>query len=522
MNLIASVLLGSFLHFAPTDTTNYQLVVGSYTQKGNPGIEVYSVNGVTGKPSLKYTRENSNASYLTLTKDGKYLYAVSEGNSEKSAVNAYQLNSQGTFEKTNSTPTIGAGPCFITFREESNTIYTANYTSGSLSVFKTENGNVLPIAQEIKYKGSSVNKARQEASHAHNVVLSPDHTYLFVTDLGGDKIYQHKIYADGLVDENYTSITVGAGNGPRHFVFDEAGKFGYLISEMSGTVDVFALNQNKLTALQSIVADTAYTKIPKAKGSGDIHISPSGKWLVTTNRVSSNELTIFKIGTDGLLTKMYHQPVLKKPRNFSFDPTGHFVYVASQEEDKVQIFSFDDASGKLTDTYQIMDIKSPVCLQFSNEPIEITPEERLKALNIKLIPVVPPIANYLKQVQVGKLIYLSGHGPDKPEGGQMYGKLGKDVTIEEGQAAARLTGISLLSTLKSYIGDLSKVKRIVKVLGLVSSDPSFIQQPKVMNGFSDLMVDVFGERGKHARSAVGVASLPNNISVEIEMIVELK
>ena len=153
---------------------------------------------------------------------------------------------------------------------------------------------------------------------------------------------------------------------------------------------------------------------------------------------------------------------------------------------------------------------------------EITPEERLKALKINLIPVVPPIANYLKQVQVGKLVYLSGHGPDKPDGGQMYGKLGKDVTIEEGQAAARLTGISLLSTLKSYVGDLSKVKRIVKVLGLVSSDPSFVQQPKVMNGFSDLMVEVFGERGKHARSALGVASLPNNICVEIEMIVELK
>jgi enamine deaminase RidA (YjgF/YER057c/UK114 family) len=104
----------------------------------------------------------------------------------------------------------------------------------------------------------------------------------------------------------------------------------------------------------------------------------------------------------------------------------------------------------------------------------------------------------------------------------MYGHLGKDVTIEEGQLAARLTGISMLSTLKSYIGDLNKVKRIVKVLGLVNSEPSFAQQPMVMNGFSNLMVEVFGERGKHARSAVGVAALPNNISVEIEMIVELK
>jgi enamine deaminase RidA (YjgF/YER057c/UK114 family) len=104
----------------------------------------------------------------------------------------------------------------------------------------------------------------------------------------------------------------------------------------------------------------------------------------------------------------------------------------------------------------------------------------------------------------------------------MFGHLGKDVTIEEGQLAARLTGISMISTLKAYIGDLNKVKRIVKVLGLVNSEPNFTQQPQVMNGFSNLMVEIFGEKGKHARSALGVAALPNNISVEIEMIVELK
>jgi enamine deaminase RidA (YjgF/YER057c/UK114 family) len=219
---------------------------------------------------------------------------------------------------------------------------------------------------------------------------------------------------------------------------------------------------------------------------------------------------------------MYHQPVARRPRNFSFSPIGNFVFVASQAEDKVQIFAFDDATGKLTDTHQDLTIKGPVCLVFANEPMEVNPEERIKQLNIQLIPVVPPIANYVKQVQVGNLVYLSGHGPDKPGGGQMYGHLGKDVTIEEGQLAARLTGISMLSTLKSYIGDLNKVKRIVKVLGLVNSDPNFTQQPQVINGFSNLMVEIFGESGKHARSAVGVAALPNNISVEIEMIVELK
>ena len=150
------------------------------------------------------------------------------------------------------------------------------------------------------------------------------------------------------------------------------------------------------------------------------------------------------------------------------------------------------------------------------------PEARIKELGIQLIKPTPPIANYVKAVRMGNLVYLSGHGPDKPEGGVVTGKVGSDLTLEQGRDAARLAGISLLSTLKAEIGDLNKVKRIVKVMGMVNSVPTFDKHPAVINGFSDLMVDVFGENGKHARSAVGMASLPNNIAVEIEMIVELK
>lgn len=139
-----------------------------------------------------------------------------------------------------------------------------------------------------------------------------------------------------------------------------------------------------------------------------------------------------------------------------------------------------------------------------------------------MIQPVAPTANFLKAVRVGNLVYLSGHGPDKREGGQVTGKVGSDLTIEQAQEAARLVGISLLSTLKKEIGSLNKVKRIVKVLGMVNCIPSFEKHSQVINGFSDLMAEVFGENGKHARSSVGVSSLPANIPVEIEMIVELK
>ncbi len=149
------------------------------------------------------------------------------------------------------------------------------------------------------------------------------------------------------------------------------------------------------------------------------------------------------------------------------------------------------------------------------------PETKLKALGITLPAVDKPVANYVKAVRVGNLLFLSGHGPCGPLAPGQIGKVGKELTIEQGAATARATGICLLATLKSELGQLSRVKRIVKVLGMVNAADTFGDQPKVMNGFSDLMVQVFGDRGRHARSAVGMGSLPGNMAVEIEMIVEV-
>jgi enamine deaminase RidA (YjgF/YER057c/UK114 family) len=151
------------------------------------------------------------------------------------------------------------------------------------------------------------------------------------------------------------------------------------------------------------------------------------------------------------------------------------------------------------------------------------PESNLKKMGIVVPEMTRPIANYVKYVRTGNLVFLSGHGPRNNKGEDITGKLGANMTIEQGYEAAKACGIQLLSTLKDACGgDLKKVKRIVKVLGMVNCTTEFTQQPKVMNGFSDLMVSVFGEKGKHARSAVGMHALPNNIAVEIEMVVELE
>ncbi len=149
-------------------------------------------------------------------------------------------------------------------------------------------------------------------------------------------------------------------------------------------------------------------------------------------------------------------------------------------------------------------------------------DKKLKELNIELFVPGKPIANYVKAVRTSNLLYLAGHGPTKADGSNTIGKVGRELTTEQGYEAARQTGISILSTLKAEVGDLNKVKRIVKVLGMVNCTENFTDQPKVINGFSDLMVAVFGEKGKHARSAVGMYALPLNMSVEIEIVVELE
>jgi enamine deaminase RidA (YjgF/YER057c/UK114 family) len=150
-------------------------------------------------------------------------------------------------------------------------------------------------------------------------------------------------------------------------------------------------------------------------------------------------------------------------------------------------------------------------------------EARLKELGITLPPPPRPVANYVPGVQVGPLLFLSGHGPIRTEGTPTArGKVGRDLTTEEGAGVAREVGLNLLASARAILGSLDRVKRVVKVLGMVRSAEGFGEQPKVINGFSDLMVEVFGEAGRHARSAVGMAELPMGIPVEIEMILEVE
>ena len=150
-------------------------------------------------------------------------------------------------------------------------------------------------------------------------------------------------------------------------------------------------------------------------------------------------------------------------------------------------------------------------------------ESRIKELGLTLPQPPKPLGNYVPGVRVGNLLFLSGHGPVRVNGvPTARGKVGRDLSLEDGYKVAREVGINLLGSAKTLLGSLDKVKRVVKVLGMVNSAEGFGDQPKVINGFSDLMVEVFGDNGRHARSAVGMAELPMGIPVEIEMILEVE
>ena len=152
----------------------------------------------------------------------------------------------------------------------------------------------------------------------------------------------------------------------------------------------------------------------------------------------------------------------------------------------------------------------------------MTAETRIKELGIDLPAPRTPVANYVTAVRTGNLVFLSGQGPRKPDGGPVTGRLGAGMSIDDGYNAARTVGMGLLASLKAEIGTLDRVTRIVKLLAMVNSAPEFGDQPKVANGISDLLVDIFGDRGRHARSAVGMVNLPGGIPIEVEMIVEVQ
>lgn len=347
------------------------LLVGTYTSgEGGKGIYLYRFDSGNGSTDSLSMVEADNPSYLAISPNEKYIYAVSENNGSNSAALAFSFDMQAAeMELLNSSPVNSAGPCYITVDEKGRNVHVANYGGGSIVSFQVkENGLLTPAVSENLFSGSGADPVRQEKPHLHCARYSPDGFYLFAADLGCDKLYRLSVNdtpfegQPGLLENSLKEFVTPPGTGPRHFDFHPGeGRYLYLLGELSGQVIVYDYSFGELIQKQVIAADTT-----GARGSADIHVSPDGRFLYASNRLQADGIAIFSIDPDnGTLTKTGYQLTGKHPRNFVITPNGKFLLTACRDDNKIQVFRIDAETGLLTDTNQDIRINKPACLKFA-------------------------------------------------------------------------------------------------------------------------------------------------------------
>ncbi|KIO75999.1 6-phosphogluconolactonase [Pedobacter lusitanus] len=351
---------------AKAQQEDYHLVIGTYTAPGkSEGIYVYDFNTSDAALRLNNVEKNViNPSFLTITPDRKFVYAVNE-DGDKSMVSAFSFDAvTGKLGFLNKQKAEGADPCYLIADDKN--VLTANYSGGNIGVFGREaNGALTPAKQVVQHTGSSINKARQSSAHVHMVRFSPDHRYIISNDLGKDMVYTYAYHQDSpnevLVLKD--SISVKPGSGPRHIIFSSNGKFAYLIQEMTAEVTVFSYNDGIFKKIQEI---SMLAKDFKGEsGAADIQLSADGKFLYVSNRGTANTITTFAVESNGhLINKGLTSTLGKGPRAFVIDPSGNWLLVGHQYTNDVVIFKRNKATGALKDSGKRISVGAPVCFAF--------------------------------------------------------------------------------------------------------------------------------------------------------------
>ena len=365
--LVAFILLGASLT-AQAQATKEIMYVGTYSLRGSKGIYVFEFDRKAGTMQPVPSDSNGKSpSFLALHPSGNYLYSVNEGANKEGGVSTYTVDKPtGKITFLNSQSSLGSGPCYVSVDQSGRVAFVANYGSGNAAVLPIEtNGKLGAPTDSVRGTGSGPNAQRQEKPHYHSATVSPDNRFMYVADLGTDKL---NILA---IDPKTATVkpaampyvSVKPGSGPRHMAFHPNGKYAYLVEEMISSVAIFS--RNAQTGALTLIEDNVKTLPADFTGqntSADIHIDPLGQFLYQSNR-GANTLAIFAIGNDGRLTKVGDQPTEgKTPRNFLIEPKGDFIFVAHQDSDNITIFKRDKKTGKLTYTGQSVSVPAPVCV----------------------------------------------------------------------------------------------------------------------------------------------------------------
>jgi 6-phosphogluconolactonase (cycloisomerase 2 family) len=333
------------------------MLVGTYTGEGSEGIYVYGFDPATARTEYVGMARVENPSYMTVSADGSMVWAVSEnGEGETSWANALRFDrATGALVLVDSEAASGAAPCNIA--SDGRMVVTANYGGGDISVFGVEqDGGLTPLRQVLRLPSSE----SDAPSHLHCVKFSPDGRWLFAADLGTDKIMRWRVRRGRIDETSLKTFALPQGSGPRHFIFDGAGRNLYLINELSGTVMAFRYEKGDLRPFQTVQADTA-----EGHGSADIALTPDGRHLYTSHRLKNDGVAIFAVSPeDGTLTPAGYRATGIHPRNLAVAPGGGFLTVAARDTDTVEFYAIDPATGALAPTDTTVAIDKPVCVVF--------------------------------------------------------------------------------------------------------------------------------------------------------------
>jgi len=367
----------------------YVLFVGTYTDKGSKGIYSFRYDSASGDLTpLGVAAETANPSFVAVDRSHRFLYAVNElakyKDAASGAVSAFAIDRQtGKLTFLNQVASRGADPCYISFDKTGKYALVANYTGGNVAAFPIRDDGRLGEASSVLSDTGALgpNKARQEAPHSHWIEASAHNHFVYVADLGLDRVLMYGFDATkgtltaeegsvavakpGSANANdFFSATLAPGTGPRHVAFSASGFFMYVLGELASTVTVFANDQKeKFRSVQRISALPA--GFTGHNDAAEIAIHPNGRFLYTSNR-GDDSIAEFSVDQkNGTLTLVGHFPTQgKTPRNFEIDPTGQRLFVANQASGNIVVFRIDPETGKLTPTGQVLQVPSPVCIKF--------------------------------------------------------------------------------------------------------------------------------------------------------------